>query len=113
MKSLPFDPAEAAAQASVRCADGIRIVYSSAELTREASRRDHIDDSKRAEKAAFNLAEYSCTAGDLVTGDFPQGKHNGQPCPGDRDRLPGASGQTGPVRPPMNPTLHAPGFPLS
>jgi len=69
MKGLPFDPAQAA-QAQVRCAaNGIGFVYASAEIAGESTRRDRIEDSKRAEKAGFNLAEclqmHPCTAGDL------------------------------------------------
>jgi hypothetical protein len=58
MKGLPFDPA----------ANGF--VYASAEITLESARRDRLADSLLAEKAAFNLARYTCTAGDLVTGAF-------------------------------------------
>jgi hypothetical protein len=62
MKGLPFDPAEAAAQASVRCADGIRFVYASAEITREQRRRERLHDAGIAEKAGFNLVEYRACA---------------------------------------------------
>src|SRR5580658_7731546 len=56
MKGLPFDPA----------ANGV--VYASAETALESARRDRFQDSLLAEKAGFNLARYTCTAGDLVTG---------------------------------------------
>ncbi|HXR10335.1 MAG TPA: hypothetical protein VN792_06130, partial [Candidatus Acidoferrales bacterium] len=59
MKGLPFDPEEAAAQPSVRCADGIRFVYASAEIARESALRDRFDAAKLAEKAGFNLARYT------------------------------------------------------
>jgi hypothetical protein len=62
MKGLPFDPAEAAAQASVRCADGIRFVYASAEIAHESARRDRLEDARIAEKARFNLVEYRACA---------------------------------------------------
>jgi hypothetical protein len=58
MKGLPFDPAEAA-QASVRCADGNRFVYASAEIALEAARRERLEDSLLAEKAGFNLKKYT------------------------------------------------------
>jgi hypothetical protein len=77
MKGLPFDPTE----------NGF--VYATAEITRESARRDRLQDSLLAENAGFSLAAYhqltSCTAGDLVAGDLPNGA-------GD---------------------LHKPGFPLS
>jgi hypothetical protein len=59
-KGLPFDPAE------------IGFVFASAEVTLEAARRDRLADSKRAEKAGFNLTEYLCTAGDLVAAVLPR-----------------------------------------
>jgi hypothetical protein len=36
----------------------IQFVYASAEIALEADRRDRLEDSKRAENAGFNLAEY-------------------------------------------------------
>jgi hypothetical protein len=74
MKGLPYDP-----DATV---NGIGVLYASA-------RRDLLEDSLLAERAHFNLAQYTvwsaCTAGDLVTGAFPA----------------------------ANPILHTPSFPLS
>jgi hypothetical protein len=67
MKGLPFDPA----------ANGF--VYASAEITLESARRDRLADSLLAEKAAFNLARYTCAAGDLVTGAFPNPEYLHEP----------------------------------
>jgi hypothetical protein len=60
MKGLPYDPKP----------DGF--VYASAEIALESARRDRLADSLLAERAAFNLAMYTRTAGDLVTGAFPK-----------------------------------------
>jgi len=46
MKGLPYVPNETA------------FVYASAEIALESDRRDRLEDSKLAEKAAFNLAQY-------------------------------------------------------
>jgi hypothetical protein len=51
-------------------------VYASAEITAESARRDRLEDSLLAEKAAFNLAQYTAFTRspvppvDLVTGAF-------------------------------------------
>jgi len=59
MKGLPHDPATAA-QAPVRCAaNSTGFVYASAEIARESNRRDRLQDSLLAEKAAFNLTRYT------------------------------------------------------
>ena len=58
MKGLSFDPAEVAAQASVRCADGIRFVYASAEIEREQHRRERLHLARIAEKSHFDLTGY-------------------------------------------------------
>ena len=47
MKGLPFDPVE------------FGFVYASTEIIWESARRDHLQDSKLAEKAGFNLAQYT------------------------------------------------------
>ena len=47
MKGLPFEP------------EGGKFVYASAEITAESARRDRLADSLLAEKAAFNLAQYT------------------------------------------------------
>jgi len=59
MKGLPFDPPEAAAQASVRCADGTRFVYAGAEIDRELRRRERLHLSKIAEQSGFDLTRYN------------------------------------------------------
>jgi hypothetical protein len=46
MKGLPFDPRE------------FGFVFSSAEIANESARRERLQDSLTAEKAAFNLADY-------------------------------------------------------
>jgi hypothetical protein len=58
MKGIPDQP-EPSAQPSPH---SIRFVYASAEITREAARRDRLDDAKLAEKAGFNLIEYTASA---------------------------------------------------
>jgi hypothetical protein len=60
MKGLPYEPA----------------AYKFAEIGFESGRRDRLQDSLRAEKADFNLAEYlhtqPRTTGDLVAVAFPR-----------------------------------------
>ena len=51
MKGLPFEP-EAAP-------NGNKFVYASAEIAFESARRDRLEDSLLAEKAAFNLTRYT------------------------------------------------------
>jgi hypothetical protein len=67
MKGLPYEPEASAV--------GIGVVH----VSTEAARRDRLDDSLLAEKSNFNLAKYTCTAGDLVTGAFPNPEHLHQP----------------------------------
>jgi hypothetical protein len=69
MKGLPHEP-----EAPVK---GIGFVLTSAQIALESARRDRLADSFLAEKAAFNFAEYTRTAGDLVTGAFsnPEAPH--------------------------------------
>jgi hypothetical protein len=54
MKGLPYE------------SEKIGVVHVSA----ESARRDRLADSLLAEESNFNLAKYTCTAGDLVTGAF-------------------------------------------
>jgi hypothetical protein len=42
-------------------------------VVRESARRDLLHDALIAEQSNFNLAQYLCTAGDLVTGAFSPG----------------------------------------
>jgi hypothetical protein len=51
MKGLPFDPQEPANE--------LGFVYASAEIAVESARRDRLQDSRVAEKAGFNLAQYT------------------------------------------------------
>jgi hypothetical protein len=54
MKGLPFDATE------------FGFVYASAEIAVESARRDRLEDSKLAEKAAFNLTRYTASKSSLV-----------------------------------------------
>jgi hypothetical protein len=67
MKGLPFEPEQG------------KFVYASAEIAAESARRDRLADSKLAEEAGFNLARYTCTAGDPVTGAFSRPENLRQP----------------------------------
>jgi hypothetical protein len=71
MKCLPHEPEVAA--------PGTKFVFASAEIAAESARRDRLADSLLAEKAAFNLTRYKCTAGDLVTGAFPNPEYLQEP----------------------------------
>ena len=51
MKGLPFDPSDVATENG--------FVFATAEIARESTRRDRLQDSRLAENASFNLAQYT------------------------------------------------------
>jgi hypothetical protein len=59
MKGLPFQPEPATNES--------KFVYASAEITAESSRRDRFRDSLIAEKAGFNLTQYTASTPSLTS----------------------------------------------